>query len=148
MFTKVSKMLSISFNAWQPCDAKNCRYTEHFQACCRIRLNQTPQLAPRVRCFRGNYAILLVPQVEAGRCAMGQSRRQQNQFVSSYPSIWVLRVQSCFASRVKWAGAPSCINQIVCRVANGTSPSSWGNSSVKKVNWRPLRVEAVKRKVL
>jgi hypothetical protein len=123
-------MLSVSLSAWLssvssriPGTLKNLR---HVSCCRRSRLNQTPKLVPRVHSFWVNYDLQMVSQVDVGR-----SRRPQNRSVAPIHRSGYWGSKNCFPSQVRWAGVPSCANHIVCPVANGTSPSSWGNSSVK-----------------
>jgi hypothetical protein len=115
--------------------------SRHVSYCCS-RLNQTPKLVPRAAC---HFPSKLCPSHgptgvwsgDRGGHETGPFRHMQR------CGWWVSK--NYFRSRVKWAVVPSCINHIVCRVANGPVYPLVVEVILPliNVNKRPLRVKAV-----
>jgi hypothetical protein len=113
MFTKVAENAVRQFQCiTEPCDAKNSWFAAKFQACV-VLLPRPPvsnaKARPRIDTFPVNCVLHMAPQVEVGRCEIGRSRRPHNRSVSSYPFIWVVRVQKLLYVACKWGAAPSII---------------------------------------
>jgi hypothetical protein len=92
--------------------------------------------------------LQMAPTGRNRRCEIGRSRRPQKRSFSSYPSIWVVRVENLLyvAGKMSWSSVMHKPHSLLrCQ---WQPSSSYSISSVENINRSLLRVEVVARKVL
>jgi hypothetical protein len=101
----------------------------HVAYCCPSHYNGIPEIILHVTLLGMNNALQMAPQVEVARVREGDSGGHTTYPFSPIrrPGKWMSKYR--LTSQEEWAGIPSCSARTVCRSANGTSSSQYGNCS-------------------